>query len=85
MKAGLTEVRVGIPYPAAAIEVIRSELSARLARELVLFGRNMNAADAIAAGIFDEAVPLNRLFERATDKAKESAELPRHTFATIKR
>src|SRR5271166_6406398 len=85
LQAGLTEVRVGIPYPAAAIEVVRSELSAKVARELVLFGRNMNGADAFAAGIFDESTPLNRLFERAMEKAKESAELPRHTFATIKR
>jgi enoyl-CoA hydratase len=37
LQAGLTEVRVGIPYPAAAIEVVRSELSAKVARELVLF------------------------------------------------
>ncbi len=85
LQAGLTEVRVGIPYPAAAIEVVRSELSASVARELVLFGRNMNGADAFAAGIFDESVPLNGLFERAMEKAKESAELPRYTFATIKR
>lgn len=85
LQAGLTEVRVGIPYPAAAIEVVRSELPARVARELVLFGRNMNGADAVVAGIFDESVPLDRLFERAMEKAKDGAELPRQTFATIKR
>jgi hypothetical protein len=45
----------------------------------------MNGADAFAAGIFDESTSLNRLFERAIEKAKESAELPRHAFATIKR
>ncbi len=83
--AGLTEVRVGIPYPSAAIEVVRSELSAKVARELVLFGRNLSSADAFAARIFDESAPLDRLFERAMEKAKESAELPRQAFATIKR
>ena len=84
LQAGLTEVRVGVPYPAAAIEVVRSELPARVARELALFGRNLSGTDAFAAGIFDESVPHNRLFDRAMEKAKESAELPRHTFATIK-
>jgi hypothetical protein len=37
MQVGLTEVRVGVPYRAAALEVIRSELHPNLARELVLF------------------------------------------------
>jgi enoyl-CoA hydratase len=84
LQAGLTEVRVGVPYPAAAIEVVRSELPARVARELTLFGKNMNGTDALAAGIFDESAPLDRLFDRAMEKARESAELPRRTFATIK-
>jgi len=37
MQVGLTEVRVGVPYRAAALEGIRSELHPNLARELVLF------------------------------------------------
>jgi enoyl-CoA hydratase len=84
MQIGLTEVRVGVPYPAAAIEVVRSELQPKIARELVLFGKNMGAAEALAAGIFDESSSPERLLERAMQKAREAAQSPRHAFATIK-
>ncbi len=41
--AGLTEVRVGVPYPVGAMEVVRQELRPDVARRLVLFGQNMTA------------------------------------------
>src|SRR5208337_4959118 len=84
MQVGLTEVRVGVPYPAAALEVVRSELHPQVARELVLFGKNMNAAEALAAGIFDESVAPDQLLVRAMEKAREAAALPRHSFKVIK-
>jgi enoyl-CoA hydratase len=84
MRVGLTEVRVGVPYPAAALEVVRSELHPKVARELVLFGKNMNAAEALAAGIFDESVAPHQLLVRAMEKAREAAELPRRSFKIIK-
>jgi len=84
MRVGLTEVRVGVPYPAAALEVVRSELHPKVARELVLFGKNMNAAEALAAGIFDESVAPDLLLVRAMEKAREAAALPRHAFKIIK-
>ena len=84
MRVGLTEVRVGVPYPAAALEVVRSELHPNLVRELVLFGKNMNAAEALAAGIFDESVAPDLLLVRAMKKAREAAELPRRSFKIVK-
>ncbi len=84
MQVGLTEVRVGVPYPAAALEVVRSELDPQVARELVLFGKNLNAAEALAAGIFDESMAPDQLFGRAMEKAREAAALPRQSFKVIK-
>jgi enoyl-CoA hydratase len=84
MQVGLTEVRVGVPYPAAALEVVRSELHPKVARELVLFGKNMSAAEALAAGIFDESVASDQLLVRAMEKAREAAALPRNAFKVIK-
>src|SRR5215470_19036560 len=54
--AGLTEVRVGVPYPVSAMEVTRQELRPDVARRLVLFGENIASSEAVAAGVFDEAV-----------------------------
>jgi enoyl-CoA hydratase len=83
--AGLTEVRVGIPYPVGAMEVVRSELSPRTARELVLFGQNLPTEAAIAAGVFDEVAEPDALLDRALAKATEFASLPRIGFVKIKR
>lgn len=84
-QAGLTEVRVGIPYPTAAIEVAKAELSPSMARELVLFGRNVSQERATREGVFDEAVEPTELVDLAVRKATALAELPRIGFVKIKR
>ena len=82
---GLTEVRVGVPYPVGAIEVVRQELRPDVARQLVLFGHNITAAAAVAAGVFDEMVDSEALLERAIAKANEFVALPQTAFARTKR
>ena len=83
--AGATEVRVGVPYPVAAMEVARQELRPDVARRLVLFGQNMTGAAAVEAGVFDEMVDSEALRERALAKADEFAALPQTAFARSKR
>ena len=83
--AGLTEVRVGVPYPIAAMEVARQELRPDVARQLVLFGQNITATAAVDAGVFDEMVDPAALLERALAKAGEFAALPQSAFAGSKR
>lgn len=83
--AGLTEVRVGVPYPVAAMEVVRTELAPDVARQLILFGQNMTSTAALKAGVFDEMVEPGALIERALLKAGEFAVLPPTAFAKSKR
>jgi enoyl-CoA hydratase/carnithine racemase len=83
--AGLTEVRVGVPYPVGAMEVVRTELAPQVARQLILFGQNMRSTAAVAAGVFDELVEPEALLERALVKASEFAALPPAAFAKSKR
>jgi enoyl-CoA hydratase len=85
IRAGLAEVKVAIPYPIAAIQVVRAELSPQVARRLVLSGENDGLAEGLAAGVFDESAPREKLLETATAKAARYAELPRAAFAKIKR
>jgi len=85
VRAGLAEVKVAIPYPVAAIEVVRAELSPQVARRLVLSGENDGLAKALAGGVFDESAPGGKLLETAMAKAARYAELPRGAFAEIKR
>jgi enoyl-CoA hydratase len=82
--AGLTEVRVGVRYPVAAIEIVRQELRPEIVRRLVLFAQNMTGAQALEAGAFDEMVDPEGLMERAVAKAAEFAALPTAVFAQTK-
>lgn len=79
---GLTEVRVAVPYPVAAIEIVRAELP-DAARRMVLFGRNVGPQEALALRIFDELQPPEAVLARALAYAGEAA-LPRQAFARIK-
>jgi enoyl-CoA hydratase len=82
---GLTEVRVGVPYPVGAMEVVRQELRPEIARRMVLFGRNITAQAGLEAGLLDEMVEPDALPGRALEAANELAALPRTAFASSKR
>ena len=82
---GLAEARVGVPFPVAAMAIVKSELNHRVARLMVLTARNLEPEEALASGVLDELQPPDRLLDRALEVAREMAELPRETFARIKR
>lgn len=84
-KLGLAEMRVGVPYPVAAMSIVQSELSHKAARLMVLTSRNLNPREALSYGVLDELQPPERLINRAMEVAREMATLPRTTYARIKR
>jgi enoyl-CoA hydratase/carnithine racemase len=84
-KLGLAEARVGVPFPVAAMAIVKSELNHRVARLMVLTARNLTPEEALASGVLDELQPADRLLDRALEVAREMAELPRETYARIKR
>ena len=65
LKVGLAEVRVGVPYPVGAIEVVRHELTPPVARRLVLGGELIGAHEAVELGVFDRVVPAADLLATA--------------------
>ena len=81
---GLTEVKVGVPYPQAAIGVVRAELTAPAARVLVLGNRLVDAAECLRLGAFDEAVAPDLVLGRAVEVARELGELPADVYARTK-
>lgn len=84
-KLGLAELRVGVPFPVSAMSIVQSELSHRAARVMVLTARNFNPRDALSFGVLDELQPADSLIKRAEEVAREMSELPRATYARIKR
>ena len=84
-KLGLTELRAGIPYPAAAIAVVRAELSTATARRLVLGAGLVGPEEALELGVVDELRAPDELLPRALEVASGLASLPRSTYAAVKR
>lgn len=81
---GLTEARAGIPFPAAAMAILRAELSPAVARVLTLMARNVGPETAHAQGVLDEIVPAARVLPRALEVARDMATIPADAYARIK-
>jgi enoyl-CoA hydratase len=81
---GLTEVKVGVPYPQGAIGVVRAELTPAAARILVLGNRLVDADECVRLGAFDEVVEPDSVVDRAVEVARELAELPADVYARTK-
>ena len=81
---GLTEVQVGVPYPQAAIAVVRAELAPHTARSLALTGRLTSAEECARLGLFDEILAPERVMDRSLEVAAELAALPADTYARTK-
>jgi enoyl-CoA hydratase len=82
---GLTEVKVGVPYPQAAIGVVRAELPAATARLLALSNRLVGGREALRLGLFDEGLPPTDVVARASEIAAEMASFPAEAYAATKR
>jgi enoyl-CoA hydratase/carnithine racemase len=67
---GATELLVGVPFPVAALEILRYACGDRT-EDAVLSGRLFTGADAVAAGLVHEYVGAVGLLERAVEVAEE--------------
>jgi enoyl-CoA hydratase len=82
---GLTEVKVGVPYPQAAIGVIAAELPLA-ARRLFAFGNGLHDAQTcLRLGVFDEVVEPAEVLPRAQALARDLAAMPGEVYARTKR
>ena len=74
-RIGVTELLVGVPFPAVALELLRLRAGDAQARPLVLSGATFGAGEALARGLVDEAVPAAELASRSLAAARRLAEL----------
>jgi enoyl-CoA hydratase len=81
---GLTEAKVGVPFPQAAIGVVQAELPPSAVRALALSGRLVDAETCRRLGAFDEVVAPDAVLDRSLAVARELAALNRGTYAHIK-
>jgi enoyl-CoA hydratase len=84
-RIGVTELLVGLPFPALAFEVMRSVTLSRYLSQSIYAGETISPEVGAERGWIDEVVAPADLLDRATAAAQTLAALPAVTFAITKR
>lgn len=79
---GAAEVRVGVAFPVAALEVMRYACGER-AEEVLLGGRNYRGDEAVARGLTQRVV-ANDLWDAAVAEATDLGGIPAHAYRHTK-
>ncbi|MCC6407517.1 MAG: enoyl-CoA hydratase/isomerase family protein [Planctomycetes bacterium] len=83
-QVGIAELRVGVPFPILALEIVRRAVAPERFQEAVYRARNYSADEALARGFVDELCEPAELAARAKSVADELAAIPARTFALTK-
>lgn len=83
-RIGVTEILVGVPFPALAFEIVRSAVPPRYLPEFTLSGATYETDEALRRGWVDEVSEPGDLVDRAVAAAKELSLLSPAAFAQTK-
>jgi enoyl-CoA hydratase len=83
-RIGLTEIRVGVQFPAWALEIARFTTPRQHFNTLICTARTWPPEEALARGLVDELVEPERLLDRACEVAEEMAAIPSAAFTETK-
>src|SRR5262249_5150679 len=84
-KIGVPELLVGVPFPAAALEIVRFAVPRHRLQSLIYTGQTLSVQDALGAGLINEAVVADVLLSRAPELAKRRAAIPPRVYGITKR
>ena len=84
-RIGVTELLVGVPFPAVAMEIMRGATAPQYFEETIFSGATFMPPDALARGLVHEIVDPEQLLERAIAAAHTLATLPSPVFMLSKR
>jgi enoyl-CoA hydratase len=74
-RIGVTELLVGVPFPLTPLSILTYAAGQRHARDAVLTGATYEAAEAVAHGLADVAVPPEKLLDEAVAEARRLVRL----------
>src|SRR5215471_8481474 len=83
-RIGVPELLVGVPFPAAALEVVRFAVPRDKVQSLIYTGRTLPPQDALTAGLVDEVVAPGALPARAQEVAQQLARIPPQVYRLTK-
>lgn len=84
-RIGMPELLVGVPFPAAVVEIVRFAVPSQHLQSLMYTGRTLVPDDALRHGLVDEVVDAGSLDARAGEVARQLASLPPDAFGLAKR
>jgi enoyl-CoA hydratase len=84
-KIGVPELRVGVPFPTLALEILRFAVPERHLQELVYTGRTYTPAEALQRGLVNEIIAPEALLDRACELGERLGAIPSVTFQVTKR
>jgi enoyl-CoA hydratase len=83
-RVGVTELLVGVPFPAIALEIMRGVAPPRHLTEMVYGGKTVGVDEALERGLVDAVVEPGALLDAAVAEAQALAAIPAETFALTK-
>jgi enoyl-CoA hydratase len=84
-KIGVTELLVGLPFPALAFEIMRLVTAPRFFPQAIYSGETFPSEGGFERGWISEVVAPELLLEKSVGAAKRLSALPPATFAMTKR
>jgi enoyl-CoA hydratase len=83
-RIGVPELLVGVPFPAAALEIVRFAVPRDQLQSLLYTGRTLPPQEALRAGLVDEVVAPGELLTRAQEVAGQLALIPPQAYRLTK-
>jgi enoyl-CoA hydratase len=85
MRIGVPELRVGVPFPTVALEIVRYACAPERLQRVVLGGETYAPDEAVELGLADEVVEAKRVHDRALQVARLLGAVDPRVFAVTKR
>jgi len=83
-RVGIPELRVGVPFPAAPLEILRFAVPARHFQQLLYGGATVETDEAVECGLVEEVVEPDDLMDRALEAARDLAAMGQQNFHLTK-
>lgn len=84
VQLGLTEARVGIPFPAVPMIILRAEWAPQDIRYSTLWAKTFGPEEAFRRGALDELTPPRGVLDRAIEVARDMTDIPADSYARVK-
>lgn len=84
-KIGFSEVQVGLPLPPVIFAALKRQVGSRQAERLAAGGSLISVAEAVNIGLVDEALPGERVINRAVEWCQSLLALPPQAMAATRK